>query len=362
MTDNDKTRDELRDQYIQEIKSHQYFDRFFAGYRPSTVESFVKLYALKKAMWTIYGPTFKSELDKLETLWVNSAMERIAEIQQVKLFLFQCRYRAGGVEEPVEGVSTIFDFWYWKDNVLNASFLEPVTEDDVDLYCEYMRSNDYNHRPLGFLEGWQDFDPIREAYNSPEETDRQVPEWYQFYFGRTGHGIELTLPDIKKEEDIFYFQKGNNERIRLLQEEEKKAIAENRKSPPEEGKLFDEYGPNGLSLFMSVFEDKENREMHKIYVAWCDFTEKEDMLREDLDVLLYAEENIPVEDNEDWKEAVHIAAARYRTQKIADNLPAAYEQYKMNLTLGISFPENEAAKKEADFYNDLLELGKGLYD
>ena len=100
--------------------------------------------------------------------------------------------------------------------------------------------------------------------------------------------------------------------------------------------------------------------MYKVYEAWGAFIEKEDMLREDLDVLLYAEENIPVEENEDWKEAVHIAAARYRTQKIADNLPAAYEQYKMNLTLGISFPENESAKKQADFYNDLVRVGRKL--
>ncbi len=253
MTENDKTRDELRDQYIKEIKSHQHFDSFFAEYKPSTVESFVKLYALKKAMWTLYGPTFKSELERLETLWVNAAMERMAEIQQVKLFLFQCRYRAGEVEEPVQGLNTIFDFLYWKDNVLNATFLDPVTEEDVDLYCEYMRSNDYNHQPLGFLQGWQDFDRIRMAYNSPDEEEGDVPEWYEFYFSRTGHGTELTLPDIKKEKDIYYFQKGNNERTRLLQEEEKKAIAEKRKLPPEEGKPFDEYSPDGLSLVYECF-------------------------------------------------------------------------------------------------------------
>ncbi|HEY9363887.1 MAG TPA: hypothetical protein VIQ00_11530 [Chitinophagaceae bacterium] len=360
MTDPDKTKEELKVQFINEIKNHKHFKEFFKDYTPSSVESFIKLYALKKATWTIYGPTFKKQMEDMETQWVNMAMERMAEIQQVKLFLFQCRYRAGLVEERVEGVRTIFDFFYWKDNVLNASFLEPVTEQDITLYCQYMRSDDNNHEPLGFLEGWQDFESIREAYNGSEDTDRDVPAWYEFYFNHTGHGVELMLPDIKKEKDTFYFLKGNQERIRLAQEAKKIAIAENKEPPPEEGKYFVEHAPEGLSLFMDVFEDRKNREMHKIYEDWGAFNEKEDMLRDDLDVLLHAGENVPVEENEDWLQAIRIAAARYRTQKIADYLPAAYEQYKMNLTLGISFPEHEASRKESDFYNDLVLLGRKL--
>jgi hypothetical protein len=360
MADQDKTRDELKAQFITEIKNHKHFKEFFKDYKPSTVESFINLYALKKAMWTLYGPSFKKEMEDMETRWVNMAMERLAEIQQVKLFLFQCRYRAGMIEEKVEGVRTIFDFIYWKNNTLNASFLEPVTEEDVALYCEYMRSNDNNHEPLDFLQGWQDFEEIREAYNTPEDADRGVPEWYEFYFNRTGHGIELTLPDIKKEKDTFYFLKGNQERVRLAQEAQRIAIAEKKAPPPEEGKYFDEYAPEGLSLFMNVFEDKQNREMLKIYEDLGAFNEKEDMLRDDLDVLLHAGENVPIEENEDWLEAIRIATARYRTQKIADYLPAAYEQYKMNLTLGISFPEHEGSRKESDFYNDLVLLGRKL--
>jgi hypothetical protein len=360
MTDPDKTKEELKVQFINEIKNHKHFKEFFKDYKPSTVESFIKLYALKKAMWTIYGAAFKKDMEDMETRWVNMAMERMAEIQQAKLFLFQCRYRTGLVEERVEGVRTIFDFIYWKDNVLNASFLEPVTEQDIAFYCQYMRSDDNNHEPLGFLEGWQDFESIREAYNGSEDADRDVPAWYEFYFNHTGHGVELMLPDIKKEKDTFYFLKGNQERIRLAQEAKKIAIAENKEPPPEEGKYFDEYAPEGLSLFMDVFEDRKNKEMHKIYEDWGAFNEKEDMLRDDLDVLLHAGENVPVEENEDWLQAIRIAAARYRTQKIAYYLPAAYEQYKMNLTLGISFPEHEASRKESDFYNDLVLLGRKL--
>jgi hypothetical protein len=171
MIDKDKLRDKLEAQFINEIKNHQQYKDFFKNYRPSSVEYFISDYASKKALWSLYGPDFQKEMERMETQWINMAMERLAEIQQVKLFLFQCRYRAGEIEERVEGVRTIFDFLYWKNNVLNASFLEPVTEQDIALYCQYMNQYDGNHRPMGFMEGWQDFKDIREAYNSMEDTD-----------------------------------------------------------------------------------------------------------------------------------------------------------------------------------------------
>ena len=360
MEDIDKNRDQLRLQFIEEIRNDEKFEHFFKDYTPSSVNSFVSLYALKKAMWTIYGPTFKNELEKMETRWVNAAVKRLAEIQQVKLFLFQCRYRAGIIEEPVKEVRTIFDFIYWGQNVLNAGFLEPVTEYDVELYCKYMKENDGNHQPMGFLEDWQDFDAIREAYNNEEETDRIVPEWYQFYFEHTGHGTELTLPDHKVEKDIFYFKKGNQERIRLLQEEEKKAVAENPALAPEKGRYFNEFTDNLLVNFMNLFEDKPNREMHEVYLAWTQFTEKEERLRDDLDILMYADENIPTEENENWQEALLIAAARYSSKKIEESLPAAFELYKMKLALGITFPEKEGSRSQADVYNNLALLGRKM--
>ena len=362
MADDHQHRDELTAQFAAEIKANKNFENYFRGFSPSSVNSFVELYALQKAMWTIYGPTFKDILEKLETQWVNEAMERLAEIQQVKLFLFQCRYRAGAVEEPYERVRTIFDFIYWRHNILNATFLEPVCEQDIELYTEYMLSNDGHSNPFDFLEDWQDFDAIREAYNTPEdeEAGRNVPEWYEYYFNHTGTGIELTLPDLKKEKDTYYFLKGNDERTRLLIEEEQKAIAENLAPPPEEGVLFNGYEEDVRESFMKVFEDKENRGMHEEYKKWQDYTEREDMLQEDLEMLFYANENIEIEANENWAYAVQLAAARYRTKKIAESLPAAFEQYKLNLMLGIRYPEQEDSVTQSAFYNDLVLLGRKL--
>ena len=273
------------------------------------------------------------------------------------IFLFQCRYRAG-IQNPVEGVRTIFDFMYWRHNVLNAHFLEPVSEEDIELYCQYMEEFDYSHQPMGFLEDWQDFEAIRDAYQDEEEAGRNLPEWYRFYFSRTGRGAELLLPDVKKEKDVFYFLKGNEERIRLLKEAEKEAAAEDAVAP-EKGDYFNEYTGNNLARFMNLFEDKANREMHEVYEHWRNFNEKEEMLREDLDMLFYTEENVPIKANDDWIEAVHLSG-HYRTKKITENIYAAFDEYKMNLGLGIRFPEKEDSCNESDFYNNLVLLGRKL--
>ena len=63
MTDQHKTTAELMAQFVNEIKNHPHFKEFFKDYKPSTVESFINRYALKKAMWTLYGPGVKKEME-----------------------------------------------------------------------------------------------------------------------------------------------------------------------------------------------------------------------------------------------------------------------------------------------------------
>ncbi len=358
MESKEVNKEELIEKFISEIRAHNSFTAFFSKYSPTSVNSFINVYAHRKAIWTTSGQVFKTEMERMEMLWENEAMKRLEEIQHVKLFLYQCNYRAGGVECPTEDVRTIFDFIYWKDNVLNARFLEPVTPQDIELYTGYLASADVNHTPLVFIEDWQDFDEIKFAYTNPEESERTVPEWYMYYFNRNGHGRELALPDGKGEKDIFYFQQGNKERVRQIQEAEQKELENNPELAARKLPFFNEYANDNLDGFMQVFEDKENREMLKTWNEWTAFNEREDMMRDDLDILMYAQEQLSLPECSSWIEATQIAATRLRSYKITESLPAAYAQYKMNLDLGIIFPEKENSRKNADFYNEYVLLGR----
>ena len=113
MENKEINREQLIEKFISEIKAHKHYETFFGGYTASSVNSFVELYAQKKAGWTISGKEFRAETERMEMMWENEAMKRLEEIQQVKLFLYQCNYRAGAVEETTGAVRTIFDFIYW---------------------------------------------------------------------------------------------------------------------------------------------------------------------------------------------------------------------------------------------------------
>ena len=360
MESKELSKEELIEKFITEIKEHINFTSFFSKYSSNSVNSFLKLYAQRKAIWTISGHGFKTEMERMEMLWENEAMHRLAEIQHVKLFLYQCNYRAGLVERPTKDVRTIFDFMYWKENILNARFLEPVSPADINLYAAYLASPEVNHSPFAFIEDWQDFDDIRFAWTDPEESERTVPEWYLYYFSQTGHGHELTLPDIKSERDLHYFQEGNKERVRLFRE------AEQQKPQDDPGLLahklpyFNEYADGNLDTFMQVFENRESRDMLKVWNKWTEFNDREDMMRDDLEVLMYAQEQMPLPECSGWIEATQLAASRLRSYKITESLPAAYGQYKINLDLRITFPEREDSRKNADFYNDLVILGRKM--
>ena len=360
MESKELNKEELIEKFIADIKSHRNFESFFSKYLPSSVNSFIKIYAHRKAIWTISGHGFKTEMERMEMLWENEAIKRLEEIQHVKLFLYQCNYRAGLTESPTSDVRTIFDFIYWKDNVLNARFIEPISPEDIELYTSYLSSPDADHTPFVFIEDWQDFDDIRFAYTDPDDSERTVPGWYMYYFSHTGYGHELTLPDIKGETDGNYFREGNKERVRLHQEAEQRQQQEN--PAPAQPKLlfFNENTDGNLDVFMQIFENQESRDMLKVWNKWTAFNEREEMMRDDLDILMYAQEQLPLPECSGWIEATQLAAARLRSYKITESLPAAYGQYKINLDLGITFPEKENSRKNADFYNDLVLLGRKM--
>jgi hypothetical protein len=51
-----------------------------------------------------------------------------------------------------------------------------------------------------------------------------------------------------------------------------------------------------------------------------------------------AEEPVPIQAHSDWKTAIKNAARTYERKKVAEALPQAWEQYRMNIDLGIGFP------------------------
>src|SRR5438045_2809039 len=89
-------------------------------------------------------------------------------------------------------------------HILNCPFLDPVSEEDVAIYMQYLQSNNFCNNPFMYRQ-WQDYEQLKEAYTT-DNSDFAVPDWYEFHNGRTGHGTYMLLPDIRGEKEEHYMK------------------------------------------------------------------------------------------------------------------------------------------------------------
>ena len=102
-----------------------------------------------------------------------------------------------------------------------------------------------------------------------------------------------------------------------------------------------------IRILVDEFETPEIQKLYKNYAISEVFdSDREEALNEEVSNVILrlenAREEIPIEANKDWREAVIIAYRRYKAKKIIESIPLAYEDYLMRLESGIGFtiPEN----------------------
>ena len=325
-----KREEERRKQWRQEMEENSSIQQYFEQFNPDSVKSFIDTYFVYKNIWVEHGDLYSRLMQEGEIHWASKASEYLEYILQKKLFDLQCLWRAEKIE--LKEVQLSIDFQLWEHNIFNCPFLEPISAEDIELMQQFL-NQDNADTEMGWFDNWQDYEEIKEAYNT-DNANRNFPEWYEFYNGRKGTGVYMLLPDIRGEKEEFYMD--------LWRESKKEEWAEQRRlheqNSVEQKKYISYYEEGLVDWFVSTFENKEVQHFYKAY-KWSnkDNNDKE-MMEEDLKLLFEADEYVPIEANMDWKEAIRIAAQKYRLRKIAEALPLAYEQYLMNIQLGIGFP------------------------
>ncbi len=347
---------EIKTELQQNEKLHQFLEKAY----PSSRAEFIDEYAGAKVRWLEWGPNHIKWLEQEDLQWVNDAFERLKEIQQKKLFDAQCLWRAEKL--TIKQVKLTTDFRYWEKDILNCPFITPVTEDEVEMYMQYLRSFNFEDKQ-GWFSSWQDYEGIKAAYNEESET-RNFPDWYDFHNGRTGLSVYMLLPDIRGEKEEFYLDLWRAEMKRLNELEKKKK--ENEPQAPvaqQDNRPWLNYHKEGwLTWFVNTFEDKQTQEMFERFGGERAFRGSDEFLNNDLNTIGRAADSlIAVEAWYDWKEAIHKAADKYRREKIAEALPLAFEQYRMNIDLQIAFekPEN-FIERMTDGYPGAILKGREL--
>lgn len=344
LTDIEKAeqRQVLYNQFIAAIESRQPFADELTKYADWSKDRLYQHIAESKRYYTEYGPFFYKQKQAVESQWINEAFERLKEIQHKKLFELQCLWHAEQITLPEIEVSE--DFMLYGHDILNCPLIDPITEEDVDLYTQYVQSNNFEFQ-LGLFHDWQDYDEIKEAY-AAEDGDRNVPEWYDFHNGRTGKGILFTLPDIRGEKEMFYRTLVAADEKKQKQEQSAANDEINKDTEPNQQQSISSkpnlwaHDRNILDFFVNTFEDKETQKMYKKYTMMTiPISERAYDYNDMWDLLAQNNEVWPIKTHYDWREAFNNCYTSYQKHKIVQALPLAYEQYKMYREMNIPFEE-----------------------
>ncbi len=295
----------------------------------SCVESFISSYCTNRIRWIENASRNLDNKEHHSIQWVGMATTHLGYLQQKKLFDAQCLWRAEQLSIPQ--VQVCYDFKIWEKDILNCPFLEPISEEDLALYTQYLLQVNPGEGRYGPEDNWQDHSLIINAYKTNNE-NWEFPEWYDFYNGRRGTGVYMTLPDIRGQKEDFYFE--------LLREQGRKEREAQNAAPIvlEPFKFLYYHDKAQRDHFVKLFEDKE---VQSFYEA-AEWSKRNYRLREDMDYYMYtlfnADEPVPIEANKNWSDAIIKASVTYTNQKIAAALSEAWEMYMMNIQMNIAFP------------------------
>jgi hypothetical protein len=334
-------REQTYAEIVNELNNNPEVQKMKETYLPSSVDSFIRDYASDKVKILEWGSVNEHWDEEQDIYWVNLANEGLNQIQQKKLFDLQCLWRAGNID--LEGVLISDDFTRWEMNIMNCPFIPPITQQEVELYILYLQSNNYEDRADTGLDQWQEYDEIIEAYNS-DNTNRNFPEWYDFYNGRMGTGVYMTFPDKRGQLENFYLHLSHEfDSVRKLAENKKQeAPVQNTNALP----WLNAYNADQLRWFVATFEDAQTQEYAGLCGAFRDLDDYNFDWDTDKMLLSSTVDPIPVLPWHNWREALHRSAEWYRRKKIMEAMPVAYESYCIRRDVGIPF--------EKDHYGESL--------
>ncbi len=352
-------RQQKHEEIKQELLTNEIFMKYIEKGNPLFRERFIDDYAAKKVNLLEWGPDYVKWNERDEMQWIDDATKRLKEIQQKKLFDLQCLWRAEKIS--LEEITLTCDFDYWEKNIFSCPCIEPVNESDVEMYIQYLQSENFENEQ-GFLDSWQEYDEIKEAYLT-DEGMRDVPEWYEFHNSRTGLSVYLQLPDIRGDKEEYYLKfwrkefhaKADNEQKIMKEIAEVFPLAETEKRPS-----LDYFKKGWMTWFVNTFEDKPTQEAFARYGGEIIFADRDEYLEDDLELLATADRIVPMQGWFDWREAVHKAADGYRREKIIEALPIAYQQYRVRVDTELGFELKESRAKYNSWYYDMILRGREL--
>ncbi|MCK9210552.1 MAG: hypothetical protein M0P61_06950 [Ignavibacteriaceae bacterium] len=330
---------DLENEIEHDLRTNPKYLSFFAQYNKSSIDNFIDFYKKKKAGWLTYGKTYL-ENEQYRILKYNEiAEQKLWEIQQVKLFDTQCLWRAEQITIPE--IKTSYDFLYWEKVIETCPFLSPISENEFNLYREYILTEDSNLEADPFhwtFDGWQEYNTFKSLYQSDDDSELDSPEWYLYYNNMRCGNPCLQLPDIRGEKEGFY------RNLYFNRPEVQASKNKFQKEMDHRPYFYYDQGSNFLD-FLTRFEERKVIEYAKI-MNYVNDRDDDDELDSALETLKKAEERVEIDStNDDWRTAIIKTANLYTKRKIYAALEDAYCSYLRWLKLGIAFKTHQDEKR-----------------
>ncbi|MFM7015231.1 MAG: hypothetical protein ACKOX3_02780 [Bacteroidota bacterium] len=343
----------IRQQTEDELRTQAVYQEFFKQFNPHSVDSFIKNYARRKALYLTRGQDYLNLQEQKDLKYKMLAEEALWAIQQKKLFNLQCQWRAEQVK--LKGVEHTTQFLTFGTNIQHCPFISPVSRAELELFVKFLKSGQAN-QVFGY-ENWQDYDAFKaesdECYfpgiDGPLES--RMPAWYRFFDEHMGTGYFLTLPDYRGEKELKYRSAARKQQLQTIKNCESKKLKDNRP-------FLSIFDTTVVESFVKKFEDKRTLKYCKAVEEFQTQMDDNIELDDALETLRLAGIKVAVRANSDWKDAIIDAARQYELSQIADALTAVHQEYVFRLENGINFPQSIIDKKREEYTYTLSDLAK----
>jgi len=346
--------DIIRQRSEDELNNNPVYRDFFSQFNRSSVETFIRNYAQRKAFYLTYGSDFIKQNAQWDLRYRLIAEQALWTIQQKKLFNLQCYWRAEQI--TLKGIEHSSQFLLLSANIQYCPYISTVSRVEIDLYINFLKSGKASLNSDFY--NWQDYESFKAAHLSGEDEKQSgpdsaeyLPAWYAWYDQYMATANLLDLPDIRGAKEKKY---RSLTRQHTLDRMKKSVGHQHIDARP----YLSTSDSTVMDSFIRRFEDKK---IHRYFKAMESFQEEMNELPEldkTIEKLKNAGKEISIRSNSDWKRALMQAAGEYELNRVADILPAVYEDYLVRVENGLNFPMNPLEKRRVEHAFNVCEAAR----
>ena len=343
----------IRQQTEEELRTNPLYQEFFTQFNQSSVETFIRNYARRKAVYLTRGPLYLNQQEEGGLKYKMFAEEALWAIQQKKLFNLQCQWRAEQVK--LKGMEHSTQFLLFAANIQHCPFISPVSRAEVELYMRFLRSG-YAKNIYGF-DNWQDYEAFKAEYHAgtipgiDNCIEEHMPSWYRFFDEHMGTARLMDLDDTRGEKENRYRSIARQKQLENIR---KQSVVKTKDNRP----YISIFDTDLVNNFVKKFEDKHTLKYCRAVEDFQNQMDDHMELDEALEALRSAGVPIAIKSNEDWKEGIVEAARQYEMEQVAQTIPSVHQEYLFRLENGINFPQSIADKKKEEYAFQLCESAR----